>query len=87
MTSGQPRDRRGSVGHPYSALNLRLALALFGLIASVVLAVLVGWAGYGVGAIILGIVAATALIDVVVIQRRRRARRRADPDAHHSLFE
>jgi hypothetical protein len=87
MTNGQPRDRRGTVGHPYSALNLRLALALFGLVASVVFAVLVGRAGYGVIAIILSLVAVTALIDVVVIQRRRRARRRDDPDAGHSLFE
>src|SRR5437867_399310 len=34
----QPRRARGTVGHPYSALNLRLVLAAFGLVASAVLA-------------------------------------------------
>ena len=29
----QPRGARGTVGHPYSALTLRLVLAAFGLVA------------------------------------------------------
>jgi hypothetical protein len=87
MDSGQPRGRRGTVGHPYSALNLRLVLASFGLVASVAFAVLLGRAGYGVAAAVMAAVAVTAAIDIVVIERRRRARRRADPDAHPSLFE
>ena len=32
MTRSQPRRARGTVGHAYSALNLRLALAQFGLV-------------------------------------------------------
>jgi hypothetical protein len=87
MVSGQPRGRRGTVGRPHSALNLRLVLAAFGLVTSVVFAVLLGRAGYGLAAALMAAVAATALIDIVVIQRRRRARRRADPHARPSLFE
>lgn len=41
----QPPDRRGTVGHAYSALNLRLVLAVFGLVVSVVFAVLLFRAG------------------------------------------
>ena len=32
MTRSQPRRARGTVGHAYSALNLRLVLARFGLV-------------------------------------------------------
>ena len=78
----QPRGRRGTVGHAYSPLNLRLVLALFGLVSSVVFAVLAfradlplfGWLFVGL--------AAVAAVDLVVIQLRRRARR-----GDHSLFE
>ncbi len=85
-TSAQPRGARGTVGHPYSALNLRLVLASFGLVVCAVLAGLLLRAGYGWAAALLGLLADTALVDLVVIQRRRRARRRTDPD-RHSLFE
>jgi hypothetical protein len=87
MATGQPRGRRGTVGHPYSALNLRLVLALFGLGASVVFAVLLGRAGQPVLAGLMVAVAATALVDLAVIVRRRRHRRRADPHARYSMFE
>jgi hypothetical protein len=82
----QPKGARGTVGHPYSALNLRLALAGFGLVSCVVLAGLLLWIGYPVPAVIVGLFAVAALVDVVVIQLRRRQRRRVDP-RHHSLFE
>ena len=83
----QPRGARGTVGHPYSALNLRLAFALFGLVAFGALTWLAVWADLTVVAVVLGIIALTALVDLVVVQRRRRARRRAEPGVHHSLFE
>lgn len=81
----QPLGRRGTVGHPYSALNLRLVLALFGLITSVVFAVLLLRADEAVfGWIFVGL-AVIAAVDLVVVQLRRRARRRTDGD--RSLFE
>lgn len=84
----QPRGARGTVGHAYSALNLRLALALFGLVTSLVFGVLVARAGYPVPAVILFLLAAVAAVDLVVIQRRRAARHREEPPGtHHSIFE
>jgi hypothetical protein len=82
----QPRRRDGSIGHPYSPLNLRLALASFGLVMSVVFAIFlfryhlapVAWAFI--------VLAAVSVVDIVVIQLRRRARKREDP-THHSMFE
>jgi membrane protein implicated in regulation of membrane protease activity len=82
----QPRSRRGTVGHPYTALNLRLVLAGFGLVACGVLAVILVAMGYWGWAVLAGLIALTALVDLVVIQLRRAARRRADP-SRHSLFE
>jgi membrane protein implicated in regulation of membrane protease activity len=82
----QPKGARGTVGHPYSALNLRLVLASFGLVSCAVLAGLLAWAGYWPVAAALALLAIIALVDIVVIQLRRRQRRRTD-DAGHSLFE
>jgi uncharacterized membrane protein YqjE len=82
----QPKRARGTVGHPYSALNLRLVLAGFGLVSCAALAGLLWWAGYRPVAVVAGVLALVALVDLVVIQTRRRRRRRADP-RHHSLFE
>ena len=78
----------GTIGHPYSALNLRLGLALFGLATFLTLAV-VAWWGLHLGglAVACAVVAAIALINVIVVQRRREQRRRREPDADHSLFE
>ncbi|HET9516867.1 MAG TPA: hypothetical protein VFO77_03980 [Actinoplanes sp.] len=84
--SPQPSGRRGTVGHPYSALNLRLALASFGLVTSAVFAAALLWAGLDLLGWIFMVFAAIAVVDMVVIQRRRRARRRIDGDGH-SLFE
>lgn len=85
--AGQPPRRRGTVGHPYSALNLRLLLATFGLVVSAGAAVLVWLADYPLAAVILLVLAMVALVDLIIIQRRRRIRRRADPGGHYSLFE
>jgi hypothetical protein len=82
----QPRGARGTVGHPYSALNLRLVLAAFGFVACAVLAGVLAWARYPVAAAVAGLFALVALVDLVVVQIRRRRRRREDP-ARHSLFE
>ena len=79
----QPPGRRGTVGKPYSALNLRLALAIFGLVTSVAFAVLLLRADIRVFGWLFVVLAVVAAIDVVVIQLRRRARGRGD----NSLFE
>ena len=84
----QPRRARGTVGHPYSALNLRLVLATFGLVITVALGVLAARADVLVLAGILFALALVAAVDLVVISRRRAARRREEPPGtHHSLFE
>ncbi|MEO3780030.1 DUF6343 family protein [Micromonospora sp. B11E3] len=87
MTRSQPRRRRGTVGHAYSALNLRLVLATFGLVTMVIFAVLAFWAGVAWLGVLCAILAAVAVVDLVVIQRRRAARHREQPGARHSLFE
>jgi hypothetical protein len=83
----QPPGRRGTVGEPYSALNLRLILAAFGLLICTVLALLLWRWGHTVPAWILAAWAVIAAIDIVVVQLRRRARRRAEGGRKHSLFE
>ena len=87
MAPSQPRGRRGTVGHPYSALNLRLALAVLGLVLSLGLAVFAWLLDLPWAAIILAVIALTAVVDIVVVQRRRAARRREEPGQKHSLFE
>jgi hypothetical protein len=74
------------VGHAYSALNLRLVLATFGLVMSGLLAAVLLWRGYLAVGILAGVLAAVALVDLFVIQQRRRQRRRTDP-RKHSMFE
>ena len=83
----QPPGRRGTVDQPYSPLNLRLVLALFGLVVCAALAVLLFRRGHTVPGWILLAWAAVALVDAVVVQLRRRARRRAEGGGRHSLFE
>ncbi|MFI6825262.1 DUF6343 family protein [Micromonospora sp. NPDC050187] len=87
MTRSQPRGARGTVGHAYSALNLRLALASFGLVTMVVFAVLAARADLTWLAVVCGVLAVVAVVDLVVVQRRRAARRREEPGVRHSLFE
>ena len=83
----QPRGRRGTVEKPYSPLNLRLALAVFGLVVCTLLAVLLFRAGWTLPGWLLAGWAAVAVIDIVVVQLRRRARARAEGGRRHSLFE
>jgi hypothetical protein len=87
VARSQRRGARGTVGHAYSALNLRLVLAIFGLVVSTVFAVLAALAGYPAPAVLLGLLAVVAVIDIFVVQRRRAARRREESGARHSLFE
>ncbi|SCG71126.1 DUF6343 family protein [Micromonospora humi] len=87
MTRSQPRRARGTVGHANSALNLRLALALFGLVVMTVLAAFAFAADLAWLGVVCAILAVVAVVDLVVIQRRRAARRREEPGVRHSLFE
>lgn len=86
-TKSQPKGARGTVGHANSALNLRLAMASFGLVFCIVIGFLAWRADLVAGAVILWVLAAIAVVDLVVIQRRRRARKREEPGVRHSLFE
>jgi hypothetical protein len=72
----QPRGREGTPDRPYSALNLRLTLAAFGLVVALALAVLAFRSGHAVLGGLSLLVAVTAVVDLVVIQSRRSARRR-----------
>ncbi|HEU4423316.1 MAG TPA: hypothetical protein VFR67_12350 [Pilimelia sp.] len=74
--SPQPRGARGTVGHPYSALTLRLLLAAFGLIVFAAMTVLLLRAGFELMAVLTGALAVVALVNIVVVQSRRRAARR-----------
>jgi hypothetical protein len=83
----QPPGRRGTIGAPYSALNLRLGLALFGLVFSAAAGTaLLLWTPLDVIGWILIALAVVAAVDATVVQARRRARKRAG-DTGHSLFE
>lgn len=83
----QPPGREGTVDEPYSPLNLRLILALFGFVVCAVLAVVLWHAGRTVPGWLLAAWAVVALIDATVVQLRRRARKRAEGGEDHSLFE
>ncbi|MGK5675410.1 DUF6343 family protein [Micromonospora sp. URMC 106] len=87
MTRSQPRRARGTVGHAYSALNMRLLLAGFGLVTMAVFAVLAFRADLVWLGVLCVVFAVVAAVDLVIIQRRRAARRREEPGARHSLFE
>jgi hypothetical protein len=80
-----PRD--GSPDHPYSALNLRLAFALFGIVALAAIGALAWGYGYEGAAVACLVLAIVAVVNAIVVQRRRMARRRAEGDGHHTLFE
>lgn len=83
----QRRRADGTLRHPYSALNLRLAFATFGLISCAILAVVAYQLDLPALAIVLVVLAVVAAVDIVVIQRRRATRRREQPGVTHSLFE
>ncbi|RZU74627.1 hypothetical protein EV384_3102 [Micromonospora kangleipakensis] len=84
MTRSQPRRR---VSNAYSALNLRLALATFGLVTMTVFAVVAFWAHVAWLGVLCAVLAVVAVVDLIVIQRRRAARHREEPGVRHSLFE
>lgn len=75
---GSLGDARTGAAPAASALGLRRALAVFGLVFCGVFSGLLAVAGRTVPAVVLGIIAATALVDLVVIHRRAGAARRAD---------
>lgn len=83
----QRRRANGTVGHAYSALNLRLVLASFGLVSCAVLAFVAIRAGLPVVAVVLAGLAVVAAVDIVVIELRRSARRREEAGVRRSLFE
>jgi hypothetical protein len=72
----QPPGRRGDIERPFSAMDLRLVLAVFGLVMCGLLAVLLWRAGLGAFGWVLAALAVVALGDIVVVQLRRRAARR-----------
>jgi hypothetical protein len=65
----QPKGARGTIERPYSALRLRLVLAIFGLVVCVAGAIVL-WHRAMPIAIALFVVAATALVDMGVILTR-----------------
>jgi hypothetical protein len=69
----QPRRADGTIKHPYSALRLRLVLAVFGEVVCIAGGILLWVVAGAVGvAIALFVLAAIALVDIVVISLRMR---------------
>jgi hypothetical protein len=83
----QPKGRRGTVEEPYSPLNLRLVLAVFGFFVCAALSAWLFHTGWTVPGWLLAAWALAAVIDAIVVQMRRRARARTDGNRDHSLFE
>jgi uncharacterized protein DUF6343 len=65
----QPKDAQGSVERPYSALRLRLVLAIFGLVVCLVGAIILWHVAIPI-AVALFVLAAIALVDMGVILTR-----------------
>jgi Flp pilus assembly protein TadB len=86
MRSAQPPGARGTVGHPYSALNLRLLFAAIGVVLFLVLTILMFALDLPVLAWIAVVFLVIGVVDLIIIAQRIRARRRTDSQ-HHSLFE
>ena len=68
----QPRRARGTIERPYSALRLRFALAIFGLLACTAGGALMWRLGYHPFAIVLYVFAVVAVLDLCVIIARFR---------------
>jgi hypothetical protein len=71
----------------HSALNLRLALALFGFAVAGGAAVAAFVLGRALPGVVLAAVAVVALGNAGWVQHRRRQRSRAEHGKRHSLFE
>ena len=72
----QPRRARGTVEHPYSALRLRLVLALFGIVVCTAGGILVWLVVSAVPiAVAFFVLAAIAVVDAVVVAIRLRRSR------------
>lgn len=71
----------------HSALNLRLALALFGFVVAGGAAVAAFLLGRVPAGVVLAAVAVVALGNAGWVQHRRRQRSRAEGGRKHSLFE
>lgn len=83
----QPRHARGTPDRPYSALNLRLSLAILGCVLMVAIAVVAWRADLRAVAIVAIVFAVIAVVDLVIVQLRRSARARTEGDGEHTLFE
>jgi hypothetical protein len=76
----QPRRAQGTVEHPNSALGLRRVLAWFGLIVCIAGGIVVWQFGPRPFAVALFVLAATAVIDLLVITIRLRRQTRVLKD-------
>jgi hypothetical protein len=76
-----------SSDRPQSALNLRLALNVFGLAFTGVLIFLAVYFHNRALAVVGVIILVITIVDLVVILIRKRRRHRREPDAKHSMFE
>ena len=66
----QPRGARGTIERPYSALRLRLGLAIVGLVICVAGGILLWHLGFAPLGIALFVIGGMALVDMVVISVR-----------------
>ncbi|GAA3736801.1 uncharacterized membrane protein HdeD (DUF308 family) [Spinactinospora alkalitolerans] len=80
---GRAKPPRGSHDRPYSALNLRLLMAVIGVVVCIALGAIALTADFTVLAVFLWVLAVVGVVDIVVVLRRRRQR----GPGHGSLFE
>jgi len=85
MSSGQaPYQQQDK---PQSALNLRLALNLFGMVF-IVLLIFLGVYFHNQALSVVGVILLViTIVDLVVILIRKRRRHRREPETKHSMFE
>lgn len=76
-----------STDRPQSALNLRLALNLFGMVFIAVLLFLAIFFHNRALAVFGVILLVITVVDLVVILIRRRRRHKREPETKHSMFE
>lgn len=76
-----------SSDRPQSALNLRLALNLFGMVFIGLLIFLAVYFHNRALAVFGVVLLAITIVDLVVILIRRRRRHRREPESKHSIFE